>query len=225
MTERRLLSARGLTLLGLAVLAGACAGLLAVYVSGGFSGNQAVAIASCATSPETIEKLKGLAHGEVAAFRIADRPIDFSALAFKDPRGADTSLAAFAGRTVLVNIWASWCVPCRTEMPALDRLQGELGGRRFAVAAINIDVGAAGPERARAFFDRTGVRNLTLYSDPTTGVFKELKGRGLALGLPTTLLVDAKGCGIGIMQGPAQWDSEEAKALIGAAVEERNAGA
>jgi len=219
MAERRLLTTRGLVLLGLAVLAGAAAGLGAVYVRGGFPGNGAdIASADCAKVPTIAKGLDPLAKGEVAAFRIADRPDSLSALTFKGPDGADMTLAAFAGRTVLVNLWATWCVPCRTEMPALDRLQAALGGDRFAVAAINIDIGAAGADRARKFLGDAGVTKLALYTDPTTGVFKDLKKKGLAFGLPTTVLVNGKGCRLGQVEGPAEWDSEDAKALIEAAI-------
>ena len=219
MAERRLPTAPRTVWLGLAVLAGAAAGLVAVYVSGGFSGNGApLASSDCARPPASLKPVDAAARGEMAAFRIAGRPQSFAALAFKKPDGSDTSLAAFAGRAVLVNVWATWCVPCRREMPALDRLQAELGGEAFTVAAINMDVGAGGPARAKAFFVETGVRNLAFYSDPATGVFRNLKERGLAFGLPTTVLVDRKGCGIGVLEGPAQWDSEDAKALIKAAI-------
>jgi thiol-disulfide isomerase/thioredoxin len=219
MAERRRLTTRGLVLLGLAVLAGAAAGLGAVYVTGGFSGNGAdVASADCATVPAIAKALETHAKGEVAAFQVADRPDSLSALSFKTPDGADTSLAAFAGRTVLVNLWATWCVPCRTEMPALDRLQAALGGDKFSVAAVNIDIGASGADRARKFLGDAGVKNLALYTDPTTGVFKDLKKKGLAFGLPTTVLINGKGCRLGQVEGPAEWDSDDAKALIAAAI-------
>jgi thiol-disulfide isomerase/thioredoxin len=218
MMERQVLSPRGLILAGIAVVAGACAGLAAVYVSKGFPGNgEPVSVAACAAR-QAAQGVGELAKGEVAAFRVFDAPTDFSQLAFKAPDGAGTTLASFAGRTVLVNLWATWCVPCRSEMPALARLQSELGDDRFTVATVNIDIGESGLARARSFLEETNAANLAFYSDPTTGAFKDLKGRGLALGLPTTILVDPRGCGIGTLQGPAQWDSEDAKALIRAAI-------
>ena len=99
-------------------------------------------------------------------------------LTFKAPDGSATSLAAFAGKTVLVNLWATWCVPCRAEMPALDRLEAALGGDAFSVVAINVDV--RNPERARAFLDEIGVKQLAFYADPSFAIFNELKKRGLA---------------------------------------------
>src|SRR5262249_37423449 len=104
----------------------------------------------------------------------------------------------------------------RAEMPALDRLQAAMGGDQFNVTAINVDVQQ--PERAKDFLTEIGVSRLALYSDPTMGVFNDLKHRGLAIGLPTTLLLDGKGCRLGIVEGPAEWDSEDAKALISAAI-------
>jgi len=101
-------------------------------------------------------------------------------------------------------------------MPALDRLQAVKGGTSFTVVPVNVDV--QNPERAKAFLADIGVAKLGFYSDPTMEIFNKLKGRGLALGLPTTLLVDAKGCRLGTVEGPAAWDSDQAKALIDAAV-------
>jgi len=208
------------TWLGLTLLAGAVAGVAAVYVSGGFPGNNTLATSpDCDNALTVARALDPLAKGEVAAFRVADRPEDLSGLAFKASDGSDTTIGkAFRGRAVLVNIWATWCVPCRTEMPSLDRLEQAMGSGKFSVAAVNIDIGANGAARAKAFLDEIGVKNLAFLTDPTTGVFKDLKGRGLALGLPTSVLLDGKGCRLGVMSGPAEWDSEDARALIKAAV-------
>ena len=207
------------TWLGLTLLAGAVAGVAAVYVSGGFSGNNTVAAtADCDGALTVARSLDPLARGEVAAFRAAEKPADLSSLAFKAADGSDTTIGkAYPGRAVLLNIWATWCVPCRTEMPSLDRLEQALGGDKFSVAAVNIDIGANGVTRAKAFLDEIGVTHLSFLTDPTTGVFKDLKGRGLALGLPTSVLIDGKGCRLGVVAGPAEWDSEDAKALIRAA--------
>ena len=126
------------------------------------------------------------------------------------------TLAGLGHEAALVNIWATWCVPCREEMPTLDRLQAALGGEAFAVVPINIDANA--PDRAKAFLAEIGVTNLPFYADPTGKLFADLKRQGMAIGLPTTVLVDGKGCEIGILEGPAEWDSDDAKALIKAAM-------
>jgi len=206
---------RGVVLISAAALAGALAG---VYVSlAVYSKNQPLVTAECTHSPAIAARLGPFLTGEVAAFRVADPPGRLDDLAFKDPAGNQTNLAAFAGRTVLVNLWATWCVPCRLEMPALDNLEAALGGDDFEVVAIDIDLGD--PARAHAFLDEIGVDHLKFYSDPSAKIFTDLKKRGLAFGLPVTLLIDDQGCRIGSVNGPAEWDSESAKLLIKAALD------
>lgn len=205
---------RGTVLLAIAAVAGILAGTLAVYVRG--SGNGNAVAADCAGAAAVVERLAPLATGEVAAFQVADPVESFAGLAFNAPDGTPTTLGdAFPGRTVLVNLWATWCVPCREEMPALARLEAAAGSDRFTVAAINVDV--RNEERAREFLEEIGVTNLGFYADPGLATFNALKARGIVFGLPTTLIVDGNGCGLGVMSGPAEWDSDEAKALIAAA--------
>ncbi|ODS01407.1 hypothetical protein AUC69_06970 [Methyloceanibacter superfactus] len=113
---------------------------------------------------------------------------------------------------VLLNIWATWCVPCREEMPQLNALQADLGGADFEVVAINIDKGGA--EKARTFLEETKATDLALYTDPSGKLFSKLK----AVGMPTTLLLDPQGKEIGRLVGPADWASPEAKRLVEAAI-------
>jgi thiol-disulfide isomerase/thioredoxin len=215
-------SRRTMAILAAAAVAGLMAGTAAVYVrESGFSnawglGNVATADPDCADALLTAKRMAPLATGEVAAFRVADKGEAFNDLTFTGPDGKPSSLAALNGKVVLLNLWATWCVPCRAEMPALDRLQAAMGGDQFTVAAVNVDV--KNPERAKSFLSDIGVKTLAFYADPTLGIFNALKERGLAFGLPTTLLVDGKGCKLGIVEGPAEWDSEDAKALIRAAI-------
>ncbi len=205
-------------MLGVAAVAGILAGAIAVYVKVSANGNGAgtQAAVDCAGALQAAARVAPLATGQVAAFRPADTPDLVRDLAFQAPDGKETTLAAFAGKTVLVNLWATWCVPCRAEMPALDRLEGALGSDKFSVVAVNVDV--RNPERAHAFLGEIGVSKLAFYSDPSFAIFNALKKRGLALGLPTTILVDGKGCRIGGIEGPAEWDSPDAKALLEAAM-------
>jgi thiol-disulfide isomerase/thioredoxin len=154
--------------------------------------------------------------GQVAALAVRKAPKPADDLAFRKPDGATVRLADFRGRVVLLNLWATWCVPCRQEMPALDRLQAMAGSKDFEVAAVNIDTTRL--ERPKAFLDEIGVKSLTRYADPAADVFQVLKRSGKALGLPTTLLIGADGCEIGVMAGPAEWDAPEALALVKAAV-------
>lgn len=138
-----------------------------------------------------------------APFARAAKPKDIPRLEFEDGAGRTRSLADFKGKLVLLNLWATWCAPCREEMPALDRLQAKLGGSRFEVLALSVD--QQGPEMARRFFAENGVKALPLYIDRSAQAAFKLG----AVGLPSTLLVDARGREIGRHIGPAKWDSPE----------------
>lgn len=199
-------------IVGLAAAAGAIVGLAAVYVIGSGGGN---AGGACAAGAATAAAVKPYATGAVAAFLPAKEPISLKDLAFTDAEGKPRTIADLSGKTVLLNLWATWCVPCREEMPALDRLQAAVGGPDFEVVAVNLDTRDDG--RDAAFLKEIGVGSLALYRDRSMDVFNTLKGRGRAVGLPTTLIIDRNGCEIGLMHGPAEWDSEAAKALVGAA--------
>lgn len=175
-----------------------------------FAGNAAAG--ACRDAPARAATLDPLAKGEVAAFLPADGGVDLTGLAFFDGDGAPISLADFRGRTVLVNLWATWCVPCRTEMPALDRLQRAAGDAGFEVVAVNIDQGDRG--RPDAFLEEEAIDSLRRFYDPATATFRSLRAEGLAFGLPTTLLLDREGCLLGALHGPAEWDSADARMLI-----------
>ena len=122
--------------------------------------------------------------------------------------GQQTTLAAFQGRVVLLNFWATWCAPCIREMPSLDRLQAELKGEGLEVVAVSEDF--AGLDLVGPFFERLKLENLAIYLDSDNALGKEF---GIA-GLPTTLLIDRAGRVVGGLEGPAEWDSDEAIALI-----------
>lgn len=128
--------------------------------------------------------------------------------AFTDGEGRKTELSDFAGRTVLLNLWATWCVPCVKEMPALDRLQGILGGRDFQVVALSVDRGGRGT--VEPFLKKLGVANLELYLDPPNAAMGALGPRGL----PTTILVSPEGKEIGRVEGEVAWDSPEIVAFL-----------
>jgi len=177
-------------------------------------GKEAAETPACPGAAELAARLKPLVHGEIAALTIATQPKPLPELTFDTAEGTKATLSEFKGRMVLLNLWATWCLPCRQEMPALDRLQGILGGKAFTVVAVNIDT--ARLDRPKAFLDEIGVKNLTLYTDSKAGVFETLKESGKVIGLPATILIGKDGCEIGTMAGPAQWDSEDALALLNA---------
>jgi len=142
-------------------------------------------------------------------------PISLQGVSFKGAEGQPLSIGSFAGKTVLLNVWATWCVPCREEMPALNALEKTAGSDKFEVVAVNIDTGD--DEKTKAFRAEYAIDKLGYYRDNTMGVFNVLKKQGLAFGLPVTLLIDDKGCLLSAMNGPAAWDSDDAKNLVKAA--------
>ena len=212
--ERPAARMRPLTLSALAAVAAAAAGLAAVYGMGGFGRNDADA--ACRPAAETARRIAPLARGEVAAVAVAREPRRVPDLAFLDGSGDRKTLGEWRGRAVLLNLWATWCVPCRKEMPALDRLEARLGGPRFQVVAINIDT--RDPDKPKAWLREAHVDHLVYYADPSAKVFQDLKAVGWAFGMPTTLLVDPQGCELGVLAGAAEWTSEDALKLVTAAI-------
>jgi thiol-disulfide isomerase/thioredoxin len=210
---------RRLALIVAGCVAGVALGLAGVY---GFSaltrnatGDKA-AEAACRPAVELAKKVAPFARGEVAAVNVAKSPLKVPDLAFEDASGKKLTLADFKGRTVLLNLWATWCVPCRKEMPTLDALEGKLGGEDFQVVAVNIDT--RDPDKPKKFLQDIGVSKLAYYADPSAKSFQDLKAIGRAFGMPTTMLVDPNGCEIGTIAGPAEWASRDALNLIEAAL-------
>lgn len=138
------------------------------------------------------------------------RPKPVPELQFTDEAGRALSLAQFRGKVILLNVWATWCPPCRREMPSLDRLQARLGGPDFEVVALSIDQGNDALFFVQEFFLEIGVKHLRIYLDRTGGAARTVG----ALGLPVTLLVDRQGMELGRLVGPAEWDGPEAVALV-----------
>jgi thiol-disulfide isomerase/thioredoxin len=205
---------RRFALMALGGITGVVAGLAAVYGIGAMQRNPLDA--SCRPAAELAKRLAPLARGEVAAVGIASDPKRLPDLAFTGADGKPRTLADFRGKTVLLNLWATWCVPCRKEMPALDALQAKLGGDAFDVVAINIDT--RNLDKPKAWLQEVGVNKLGYYADASAKVFQDLKAIGKAFGMPTTLLIDRNGCELGTLAGPAEWASEDAVKLIEAAL-------
>ena len=168
---------------------------------------------SCpAASKALAAKLAPLAKGEVAALTVASDPHPAMPLAFERLDGGKVQVSDFRGKAMLLNLWATWCVPCRAEMPALDRLQAKAGDEAFEVVAVNVDT--ARPERRAAFLDGIGVKSLARYADPSGDAFETLRKDGKTLGLPVTLLIDKDGCEVGVVAGAVAWDSADAMSVV-----------
>ena len=195
-------------------IAGVAVGLAAVYGIGTFLRN--AGDAACQPAVELAKRIAPLARGEVAALAVAETPLRVPDVAFRDAGGAQRHLADWRGRTVLFNLWATWCVPCRKEMPALDALEAKLGGPAFEVVTVNIDT--RDPDKPRTWLKEVGIGRLAYYADASAKVFQDLKVAGRAAGMPTTLLIDPAGCEIATLAGPAEWASEDALKLISAAL-------
>jgi thiol-disulfide isomerase/thioredoxin len=202
-----------------AVVAGVLIAAVGIY---GFVPKRPAGDATCAAAVDLAKKIAPLAHGEVAAVTMASAPLRLPDLTFEDADGKPKKLSDWRGKTVLLNLWATWCVPCRKEMPALDELQGKLGGKDFEVVAVNIDT--RDPEKPKNFLKDANLTKLAYFNDQKAKVFQDLKAVGRALGMPTSVLVDAQGCEIGTIAGPAEWASDDAQKLIKAAVKPATAG-
>jgi len=183
----------------------ALVGFAAVYGTLGRPDNLGLA-GSAQPAAETAPARRGAPGLPSFVYKAAPEPV--ANVNFTDESGAERSLADFRGKVVLLNLWATWCAPCREEMPSLDRLEKDLGSDKFQVVALAVD--RSGIPAIRKFLDSVSATSLKLYADTTTRSGSALK----AIGMPTTILIDAEGREIGRLPGPAQWDSPDAKALI-----------
>jgi thiol-disulfide isomerase/thioredoxin len=206
---------RLVTFIAVVALAGAVVGLAAVYGIGALRGNPDVD-AGCEPALQSAQRLMPLARGEVAAVSVLTRPRRVPDVRFDEEEGRSRSLADWRGQLVLLNLWATWCVPCRKEMPALDALEAKLGGRDFHVVAVNIDT--RDPAKPQAFLRETGITHLAYFTDRSAKIFQDLKLAGWAFGMPATLIVDPRGCTLAFLAGPAEWSSEDAVKLVEAAL-------
>ncbi len=156
--------------------------------------------------------LKDYARGQLAAFYIHKKPKPLPEFTYVDEQGDKHSLKELRGKVVLLNLWATWCGPCRHEMPWLDTLKDKYKDQPFEMLTISIDRG--GLKKPRRFFDKIKIKHLTLYGDPTGRLAPKLR----AFGMPTTILIDRNGLELGRIAGPAEWASDDAFAFIEAAI-------
>ena len=168
----------------------------------------------CPVQAEDAAAIGEAAVGELAALNGTGEGRGYATMAFKDAAGKDMTIGDFKGKALLVNFWASWCVPCREEMPALDALATKYNSDAFMVLPINLDIGEGGLEKAQGFLDENSFTNLPLYADNTFAAFERLKQQAVAVGLPATLVLDENGCELAVLQGPAHWDTPDGEAVI-----------
>lgn len=201
------------------------ASLAAVLALGGLLGVGYV-ITRAASKPEIVDSAEAkppaqgyarFAKGSLAKLQVVAKPPAQPAVAIYDKDGAPTSLAALPGRVKLVNVWATWCVPCITELPTLGALQKAYGAKGLHVAAVQVEP-VQKAKQGMTMLSKLSDGALAYYVEPSLGLPVQIAVPGAPLGLPMTVLYDAKGRELARLAGGADWASPEAKALIEAAL-------
>lgn len=165
------------------------------------------------TPMRDIPALEALREGQMIKLQFHPEPRDGSGLPFALPDDSQASLADYAGKIVVLNFWATWCAPCRKEMPGLDRLNTEFGGPDFAV--VTLATGRNSVAGIAKFFSDTGLESLPQYRDIQQGIAREMA----VPGLPTTVILDRSGREIARLTGDAEWDTPSAKAILAALID------
>ncbi|SHH05517.1 Thiol-disulfide isomerase or thioredoxin [Cognatiyoonia sediminum] len=172
-----------------------------LYLSLGVLANSAVA---------NTADLEAMREGDMRKLTFHSDPLEGSDVPFLHEDGSEMTLADYEGKHIVLNFWATWCAPCRKEMPGLSELQEELGGDDFAV--VTIATGRNPRPAMEAFFDEIGVDNLPLHSDERQNLARSLG----VLGLPVTMILDPEGNEVARLQGDAEWNSQSAKDILAA---------
>ena len=171
----------------------------------------ALAVMANAAAAEAVN-IADLRTGDMRKLAVHAEPIAGSDVPFMGEDGTEMTLKAYNGQHVVLNFWATWCAPCRKEMPMLAALQDELGGDDLQV--VTIATGRNPRPAMEAFFDEIGVDNLPLHTDARQELARSLG----VLGLPVTLILDPDGQEIARLQGDADWSSDSAKAILNALI-------
>jgi thiol-disulfide isomerase/thioredoxin len=158
-------------------------------------------------APLDIPALEALREGTLRKLTFVD-PEPVPDTVFTDAEGAEHTLADWRGKWVVLNFWATWCVPCRAEMPSLDTLSREMGGARLAV--VPVATGRNDLQAIRRFFEETGVTALPVLLDPRQQLAREMG----VLGLPVTVLIDPDGNVVARLIGDAEWSGDSARAIL-----------
>lgn len=173
-------------------------GLAALYTAAALCANAAIAEG---------RSLAELREGDMRKLNVHETPVAGSDIAFEAANGEEIDLSAYAGQHVILNFWATWCAPCRKEMPQLSQLQDEFGGD--ALQVVTVATGRNPPDAMAAFFEEIGVDNLPLHRDPRMSLSRSMG----VLGLPVTVILDPDGREIARLQGDADWYSDSARAI------------
>jgi thiol-disulfide isomerase/thioredoxin len=198
-------------------LFGFIAGLAGIYGMRTVAGNDQPRELPCTAALETAEALKPLLVGQMANLIVSTEPRRVGDIRFTDRAGQPIQLDRWKGRMVLVNAWAEWCPPCRTELPSLDKLQQELGHDDFEVVAVNVDKDPKPAQKPLQFWSKAGLSDLDYYADPSMRVWGRMP-TDWRKGLPGTMLIDGAGCIVATLYGPAEWTGADAKAVLTAAL-------
>ena len=182
--------------------------LIPLYIALSLGANAALAV--------DITELEAMRSGDMKKLNFHSAPKEASEQEFhlEDDSGMGT-LSDYHGKIVLLNFWATWCAPCRAEMPMLSELQAELGGDDFEV--LTLATGRNSPAGIVKFFDETGITNLPRHQDPKQAIAREMA----VLGLPITVILDREGREIARLRGDAHWNSDSAKAILSALIAEQ----
>jgi len=171
----------------------------------------ALALGANAASADTAA-VEALRDGDMKKLNFHEEAKPVPEVGLLDVEGGAQSLDQYRGKVVVLNFWATWCAPCRKEMPALDRLQAELGGEDFAV--VTVATGRNPVPAIRRFFEENGIAHLPVLRDPQQALAREMA----VLGLPITVILDREGNEIARLRGDAEWDSDSAKAIVQALI-------
>ena len=202
----------------LTTLAAVAGSAIVLLVLGYEYGRQALSPASAVREPAPAVEAGGSPDSvKPLELSVFDRPRDLPEIHFADEEGHELTLGDFGGRVVLLNVWATWCVPCRKEMPTLDRLQARLGGKDFLVIALSIDREGVAP--VKRFYQELKFEKLAIYVDPSGKGSRTL----VIPGVPTTLLIDRQGREAARKMGPAEWDGAEMVSLVERTIHARSA--
>jgi thiol-disulfide isomerase/thioredoxin len=166
----------------------------------------------CPVRAEAAEAIATAAAGELAAMIGTGKGRSYADMAFADEAGTPMTIADFKGKKLLVNFWASWCGPCRAEMPALDAIAEKYNSETFEVLPLN--TGETQPEKAKEFLAEGGFKHLKLFADTRFALLERLKTTAVSAGLPATVLLDEAGCELAVLQGPAEWNTPDGHKVV-----------